>query len=160
MLALRSIKPVSSCLRMRTWWLQSMIWFSTTTIRWAICERRLSKLSITRLHDSATTRSSRSSYSLLTPFAVFVTTVGDSPPLLAGLTTTSCVRCAVGAMRDWACCHCHLIFVHCNIMCASDCHRHACSCRLIQKRCRHLAQGRGQWPQAFNQNGYGACLLV
>ena len=75
-----------------------------------VCERRLSKLSITKLHDSANPRSSRSSYSLLTPFAVFVATVGDSPPPSAGLTTTSCVRSAEVAMRDWAYSHCRLIF--------------------------------------------------
>ena len=75
-----------------------------------VCERRLSKLSITKLHDSANPRSSRSSYSLLTPFAVFVATVGDSPPPSAGLTTTSCARSAEVAMRDWAYSHCRLIF--------------------------------------------------
>ena len=39
MLALQSAKAVSSCLQMWTWWLQSMICFSTTAIRWVICER-------------------------------------------------------------------------------------------------------------------------
>ena len=76
-----------------------MIWFSTKTIRWAICERRLSKLSITELHASANIRSSRASYSLQTPFATIVATVGDFTSLSAGLTTTSRVRGVVGATR-------------------------------------------------------------
>ena len=44
-------------------------------IRWAIFERRLSKLSMTMLHASATIRSSRTSYSLQTPFATIVANV-------------------------------------------------------------------------------------
>ena len=128
------------------------------------------KLSITRLHASAPIRSSRASCSLQTPLAIFVATVGDSPSFSARLTTTSCVRGAFGATRlDTLPLPSHLRFpsrlclnthVHTDIVCASDYHRHACSCRLIQKRCRQLARGRGRWPQASSQNGFGVWLFV